>query len=92
MMMSWIYQIMLSEVLGISTTVEGGTGLGDSKYSFYDGEGRYVLPNETYYVSALIEADTHDGDCLRSDRPCGHILPMVFAGGKQDVKPYQGNE
>ena len=92
--MAWIFQILLSEVLGVPSTIEGGYNQTerdrDSSFSFYDQESRYLYPKRAYPYYALIEADIRKGDCNDATVPCAHIMPDVWAGGKQDVKDGQG--
>ena len=33
----------------------------------------------TNVVDALVEADNNDGDCSRTESPCAHVLPDVWA-------------
>jgi hypothetical protein len=88
--LSWVFQILLSEVLGVPTTIEGGSIRRDSRYSFYDEESRFVVPEKAYYNNALVEADDYDGDCSKTVKPCAHMMPTVWSGGKQDIKSSQG--
>lgn len=96
--LGWIYQILLSEVLGIPSTIEGGTKEGvksdedDSRFSFYDKKSRYVYPLVTYNINSLIEADKQNGDCAKSttSKDCAHIIPSIYEGARQDVAKFQG--
>jgi hypothetical protein len=89
-MLGWIYQILLSEVLGVPATIEGGKEEKDSSFSFYDSEGRFVYPAKTYEVEGLVEADLQDGDCTKTKKTCAHMIPTVWAGGKEDTQKFQG--
>jgi len=50
MLTAWIMQIVLSEVLGVPTTLE--TSMADSSMNFYDPQMRFAYSNDTY-VSVL---------------------------------------
>ena len=91
-MLGWVNQILISEVLGVPSSIEGGNGLGDPSFSFYDTESRLKYPALNYKAAmqTLVEADRVDGDCSKTDKPCGHIMPSVWTGGKVDAKPFQG--
>jgi len=52
MLTAWIMQIVLSEVLGVPTTLE--TSMADSSMNFYDPQMRFAYSNDTYVsVSCL---------------------------------------
>ena len=91
-MLGWINQILLSEVLGVPSTIEGGEGELDLSYSFYDSESRFKYPPLAYSeaLETLVEADNVDGDCSKTEKPCAHIMPSIWSGGKQDAAQYQG--
>ena len=89
-MLGWVYQILLSEVVGVPATIEGGKSERDSTFSFYDADGTFKYPLSTYNVPGLVEASKYDGDCSKSDKICAHMMPTVWAGGKQDIKKFQG--
>ena len=89
-MLGWIYQIFLSEVLGVPTTIEGGLSERDSSFSFYDKKSRFSYPTIAYNVDSLVEADKQDGDCTKSKKSCAHILPTVYEGGKEDTEKAKG--
>lgn len=91
-MLGWVNQILMSEVLGVPSTIEGGSGLGDPSYSFYDKDSRFKYPPLNYdrAMKTLVEASKVNGDCSQTDKPCAHIMPSVWAGGKIDAKKYQG--
>ncbi len=92
-MLGWVNQILISEVLGVPSTIEGGNGVGDPSFSFYDEESRFKYPSLSYDLAmqTLVEADKVNGECLKTKKPCAHIMPSVWAGGKIDAKKYQGN-
>ena len=80
---------MLAEVLGVPSAIEGNLAVRDSRFSFYDKDSRFELPDTAYPVDALLKADSVNGDCSQTAEPCAHMLPSVWSGGKQDVKRYQ---
>lgn len=85
--MSWIYQIVLTEMLEVPATMkykDGKKGAG----SFYDRSNGFDVTNDSNdapsFTDTLLEADKLDGDCSKTDKPCAHILPDVWksrAGG-----------
>jgi len=89
--LSWIYQILLSEVFGVPVTIELGDGKRRQEGSFYDRQNRFVKPDHVYPVEHLLEAARVKGDCTITDKPCAHILPEVWDGAHyHDVREAQG--
>ena len=74
---SWIQQIILSEIYGVPVTMELGKG-NSPEASFYDDENRFTIPDNIYLIDALLEADRVGGDCSLTDQPCAHVLPEVW--------------
>lgn len=86
---AWIYQILLSEVLGVPTTLEFGEGKRDGVLSFYERDAQYKYPSASYPMDQLETAHLVNGDCEKTTAPCSHIMPDVWDGGKSDARPYQ---
>lgn len=55
MITAWIMQIILSEVLGVPTTLETSMPDSEASMNFYDGDMRFSYSNDTY-VSNLVVA------------------------------------
>lgn len=85
---SWIYQILLTELMEVPSTLEHGGGRrGDG--SFYDRVNGFNTVNtgfEENVVDALLEANNQNGNCQTADKPCAHIMPDVWANDEV----YQG--
>ena len=95
MAVGWIYQILLSEVFGVPSTIEGGTGISDTGVSFYDKRSRLKYPDFKQETSLdpfeqLVEADRVHGDCSKTDKPCAHVMPEAWDGDLSIAKPIQG--
>lgn len=77
---SWVYQIILSEIFGVPTTMENGMSHDGSSLSFYDSKPEipFVYSTHGADVEALQEADRVDGNCLQSEKPCAHVIPEVL--------------
>lgn len=85
MVVGWVHQIILSEMLGVPTTIVGSNGIS----SFYNQESTYKFPNYSYPVEHLHEADRLGGDCSLTNEPCAHLLPDVWEGGLQKALDFQ---
>ena len=78
--MSWIYQIVLTEMMEVPATMkyqDGKKGAG----SFYDRTNGFDIgdsDNPPNFSEALVKADSLEGDCSKTDKPCAHILPDVW--------------
>ena len=86
---AWILQIILSEVLGVPSTME--TGVRNKTINFYDPEGRFDY-GVAYDYNGLSKA-TEIKDCRTLGQPtsdkdayqsCGHILLEIWSG-QQDI-------
>lgn len=80
---SWIYQIMLMELLEVPTTMENGNGI-NGKGSFYDRHLEFVYPKGGYESGiheTLLESERLQGNCSKAEIPCAHILPDVWESG-----------
>ena len=81
--MAWIFQILLTEVLEVPVTLEhadGKKGVG----SFYDRTNGFTFVDGDYehtIYKTLLESDRVNGDCSKAKEPCAHILPDVWEGG-----------
>mmetsp|Transcript_931 Transcript_931/g.1213 ORF Transcript_931/g.1213 Transcript_931/m.1213 type:complete len:846 (-) Transcript_931:357-2894(-) len=78
---SWIMQIILSELLRVPTTLE--FGFDDKKHmtsmgSFYDRESRYTYSDTVYGYEWLKEAKLQNGNCSKAEKPCAHIIPEIW--------------
>ena len=82
-LLSWVYQILLTEVLEVPATMEHGDGI-RGKGSFYDRDNAFVFPASAFEKiihTTLWKSDELDGDCSKSIEPCAHILPDVWSSG-----------
>ena len=80
---SWIYQILLTELLEVPATLENGDGKRGAG-SFYDRNRNFVYTTSAFEKTihtTLWEADRLDGDCSKSEVPCAHIMPEVWDAG-----------
>ena len=98
--LGWLTQIILSEILGVPSSIESGA-FGTSR-DFYDAQARLDY-NRSVSIHPLIKAtDLAGGDCrslktTSSDNyePCAHFAPEfwgnpLFAIDEQKVEPPQG--
>ena len=75
---SWIFQILLNEVLEVPATLEHGAKIANGLGSFYDPEGSVIRANygsESERDAILRAYDI--GDCRKTNLACAHILPDV---------------
>ena len=85
--MAWIYQVLLTEVLEVPVTLEhadGKKGVG----SFYDRTNGFTFVDGDYehtIHTTLWESERVQGDCSKTDKPCAHILPDVWDSGVSNV-------
>lgn len=83
---AYITQIVLSEILGVPSTLESGSR--DVLLSFYDETNSFPYPSRAYgYDDLRIANKAPGGDCtyiLKQDAEatCAHVLPEVWAGQK----------
>ena len=79
-------QIVLSEILGVPSTLESGSR--DVLLSFYDETNSFPYPNRAYgYDDLRIANEAPGGDCTYvlnqvASASCAHVLPEVWAGQK----------
>ena len=82
-MMAWIYQILLTEVVEVPVTLENGDGkIGVG--SFYDRTNGFTFVDGEYerdIITTIWEAERVGGNCTKTDKPCAHMLPDVWEGG-----------
>mmetsp|Transcript_14818 Transcript_14818/g.26505 ORF Transcript_14818/g.26505 Transcript_14818/m.26505 type:complete len:390 (+) Transcript_14818:151-1320(+) len=90
---TWIWQIILSEILNVPTTTE--TGLADKNNNFYNRENRmdYGYANTFNFFQNTFDAK--GGDCTiykenndklaREDGyiPCAHVMPEVWSENEE---------
>ena len=77
---SWVYQILLTELLDVPVTMEHGDGM-NGKGSFYDRKNNFVYVKSAFEKeihTTLWKSDELDGDCSKTTDPCAHILPEVW--------------
>ena len=73
--MSWLLQILLSEILGVPSTLETGTK--DAKLNFYDSDLRFDYGKSNVF-DAMVYATNHGcssaktGVARTGDGPAGH--------------------
>ena len=83
---AYIMQIVLSEILGVPSTLESGSR--DVLLSFYDETKSFPYPNRAYgYDDLRIANAAPGGDCTHvlnqdAEATCAHVLPEVWAGQK----------
>ena len=85
--MAWIYQIILTEVLEVPVTIEnrdGKKGVGSfydktSGFTFFDGDYQNNI-RKTLWESTRVK-----GDCSKTDKPCAHVLPDVWDADDETV-------
>ena len=78
--MAWIYQILLTEVLEVPVTIENGDGK-KGVGSFYDRTNAFTFVNADYERTihkTLWESARVNGTCSKTDKPCAHVLPDVW--------------
>ena len=85
--MAWIYQILLTEVLEVPVTIENGDGK-KGVGSFYDRTNGFTIVDADYEHTiheTLWESARVDGDCSKTDKPCAHVLPDVWDTSSWDA-------
>ena len=83
--MSWIYQVLLMEVVRVPATVglTTNTTLRNSFYTPLMEYGSITPPSNrvAYPYEGLREAHTiQPRDCTQTEKPCTHIIPEVWPG------------
>ena len=92
---SWIYQIILSEILNVPTTIEFGFDSEDGAGSFYDRKDRFLIGKEAYpfeYLkesTRLIEKENLVCDS-RAEKPCAHMIAELWDGALSQIKSAKG--
>jgi hypothetical protein len=92
---SWIYQIILSEILDVPTTINFGSDVKDSEGSFYDRKNRFVIAEKSYpfeYLKEAFRLQEEEGiQCdSHSDKPCAHLMTEIWDGALNSVEQGQG--
>ncbi|KAL3917281.1 MAG: hypothetical protein SGILL_004790, partial [Bacillariaceae sp.] len=80
---AWILQIVLSEFLGVPTTIE--TGVEDAKLNFYDLQMPMSYNGVGYPWHALETSKNNSGDCTNTIQqspyvPCAHAILEIWSG------------
>ena len=88
-LLSWIMQIFLSEVLEVPVVIENLVPGEEGSTSFYDINGGFTYPAMAYNFEALKNADDVQGDCKDVDN-CAHLIPEAWVGASEDIKKGQG--
>lgn len=93
---SWVLQILLSEILGVPTTLE--TGRPDAVMQYYDEEARFEFGTTSNNLQAFRNAvELGNGDCRNivqnstdSDDylNCAHVIPEVWTARSKQVQEY----
>ena len=103
--LSWIIQILLSELLHVPVTIETSTPMADGTLSFYSPTNDMVYPSIPYNYESLQNAKSLNGDCTKASRKfgndtCSHVLPEVWSGqinaykqalANKYIEPPEGN-
>ena len=91
---TWIFQILLTEILEVPATVENGPDYQKNTTfgSFYDREMRYFQSNykDGTAFDAILQASRVGGDCRKSNVPCAHILPDISEFDKTVARLLKG--
>jgi 7 transmembrane sweet-taste receptor of 3 GCPR len=94
---SWILQILLSEIVGVPTTLE--TGVLDTVMQYYDINNRFEFGTTANNLQAFRNAvELGDGDCRNIQQPdavnettyisCAHVIPEVWTARSVEVQGY----
>ena len=88
MFFAWLMQILLSEFLGVPSTIETS---GAGPLSFYDKDNTLSYPGPTYPFEALEAANKFAGNCTSSpdDVACAHVLPELWDGETTIIREAQ---
>lgn len=89
-LLSWVYQILMSELLDVPVTIDSN-GMGLS--SFYDKSSGFVYSDVAYNLDSLKIAHDYNGDCISAladgKTSCAHIIPEVWVGPSETIKQGQ---
>jgi len=97
MITAWIMQIILSEVLGVPTTLETSMPDSEASMNFYDGDMRFSYSNDTYDYDSIRTAKEHGGcHAFTKDRQekegwyrsCADIMPEAWNGQNSNIEGY----
>ena len=94
MLSSWIMQIVLSELLGVPTTMETSMPDDEASFNFYDPSMRFSYSKGSYDYDAL-RASLEHGDCVSFQannaksggeyKSCAHVMPEAWNGQKENM-------
>ena len=74
--LTWMYQILLTEILEVPATIEQGINITKGTGSFYHkmSDFQYAVDdNEESNAQKLLKA-AEVGDCRKTDEPCAHFV------------------
>ena len=97
LILAWIYQILLSELLDIPVTLEFGLDKekmgatkGSSVGDFYDPSAEFIYGQNSYPFEYLKKASSmmaNNEVCTStSNENCAHILPEIWGGADTDLQ------
>lgn len=90
-LLSWIYQIILSEILDVPVTLEFNVDERQTEAgSFYDRKNRFVYSSESYpfdYLKTAAEMAKKGQVCDASSKePCAHMIPEIWDGAATSIE------
>ncbi len=90
---AWVYQIILSEILDVPTTIE--TGYENSTVgNFYDFQNRFLLGRESYpfeYLKESMRLAEEGQTCdSSSNKHCAHLLTEIWDGHLNEARKGEG--
>ena len=86
--MSWIFQILLTELLEVPATIENGDGK-KGVGSFYDRNNGFTFVDGNYeneIHTTLWESERLQDNCSKTDKPCAHVLPDIWHNNERHSK------
>ncbi|CAB9498898.1 expressed unknown protein [Seminavis robusta] len=83
-MQAWLLQIILSELVGVPTSIE--TGSQDRNFNFYSSTNRFEYGDDTQVIPSVQVAYKLEGDCSRANdnatseayQACAHVVPEIW--------------
>eukprot|EP00957_Ditylum_brightwellii_P013780 1038459-Ditylum_brightwellii.AAC.1 len=82
---SWILQILLSEIVNVPVTLETGADPMKTDASFYHPTMKWDYADMSYDYDALRTADKRpQANCIGSKVPCAHVIPELWSGQRQN--------
>ena len=89
-LLSWIYQIILSEILDVPVTLEFNVDERQTEAgSFYDRNNSFVYSSESYpfdYLKTAAEMVEGQVCDARSKEPCAHMIPEIWDGAAASME------